>query len=269
MAPLFYTAQDICTDAAIECNMLAPGETLDGETGQWIFRKLNYLVDIWQALEFYVYGYQFQVYTLVSGLSPHTIGPAAATPAPTFSTGTDPRPVRLESAALLLNNSGTPVDLPMNVRDHDWWAQQQTKAIQTNIPTDVYYDPGAILGSLNFWPVPNAANQVRLQFWSIISQFEDITDPIGGPGGPGTLPQAYRAALMLTLAESLLPGGAKEAHPVLVASALQARAAVFGNNAKSPRITTQDYGMPRAGARSGARGDFNWLTGGRPGGPPE
>lgn len=267
MPALGYTCLDVCTDAAIEANIIAPGEGLDGETGQWIFRKMNYLIDVWQALEFYVYAYQFNVYTLVANLSPHTIGPLVSTP--TFSTGTQPRPVRLVSGAQLLNTSGTLVDLPMNIRDHDWWAAQQTKDITTNVVTDVYYDATSPLGSLYFWPVPNSQSQVRLQFWQTVSQFEAINDPIGGAGGPDTLPQAYRAALMLTLAESLLPGAAREAHPVLIAAALQARAAVFGNNAQSPRMRTEDSGMPRAGSRAGTRGDFNWQTGGAPGGAPQ
>lgn len=269
MAEIQYTVQDIVTDACIEAGIIAPGETPDGEIGQWAFRKLNYLVDVWQAQEFYVYSYQYNIYTMTANLSPHTIGPADAVPAPTFSTGAQPRPVRLESAAQLLNNSGTLVDLPINIRDHDWWAAQQTKEITTNVVTDVYYDPTNPTGSLYFWPVPNQASQVRLQFWQTVSQFEDITDPIGGVGGPGTLPQAYRAAMMLTLAETLLPGAAKDAHPVLVTAALQARAAVFGNNAKSPRLQTKDWGMPQAGQRSGTRADFNWMSGGAPGGAPE
>jgi hypothetical protein len=269
MAPISYQCLDVIVDALIECGILAPGDTPDGDTAQWAFRKFNYLVDVWQASERYVYGYQYLIYTLVAGLQPHTIGPAGLVPAANFSTGTLSAPVRLESAALLLNTSGTLVDQPMRVRDHDWWAAQQTKQIQTSIPTDVYYENGVPTGTLNFWPVPNAASQVRLQFWQTIQSFQSINDPIGGPGGPGTLPQAYRAALMLTLAESLLPGAAKEAHPVLIASALAARTAVFGNNAKSPRMSTQDYGMPRAGRKPGSKGDFNWATGGAPGGAAE
>lgn len=264
MAAIQYTALDICTDAAIECGMIAPGEAMDGGNvdPQWVFRKFNYLVDVWQALKFYAYGYQFNLYTLTAGLSPHLIGPAGSTPAPstTFSTGDQPRPVKITGAATILNSGTNQVDSPIiNVRDAAWWMTNQTKNLQSSVPTDLYYDSGSPLGSLYFWPVPNAAVQVRLQFWQTVSQFESITDPIGGPGGPGTLPQAYRAALMLTLAESLLSGAAKEAHPVLVAAALQARVAVFGNNASSPRMSTQDSGMPRSGSR--ARGDFNWESG--------
>lgn len=269
MPALSYTALDIITQALIEDGILAPGEQPDGETAQWAFREFNNLVDIWQSLEAYVFAQQFQIFTLVSGLSPHTIGPAASVPAPTFSTGIQPRPVKMVNAALLLNTSGTLVDLPMNIRDADWWAAQQTKEIQTNIPTDLYYQADNPIGSLYFWPVPNAAQQVRLEYWQTISQYEQINDPLAGPGGAGTLPQGYRAALTYTLAEMLGPGAQKEVSPVTAGKALRARSAIFGNNSKSPRMMTQDSGMPKAGMRTGVRGDFNWFTGGAPGGAPE
>jgi hypothetical protein len=265
---LSYKVQDIIADALIEIGALAPSEVanLDPDEAQWAFRKLNYLVDEWQAQEIYVYSYNFSLYTLVPGLLPHTIGPQAGA---TFTTNQAPRPVRLESAAQLINTGAQTVDLgPINIRDHDWWAANQVKQIQTNVVTDCYYAPDSPNGSLYFWPVPNASAQVRLQFWNTVQQFDNILDPIGGPGGPGTLPSAYRAALMYTLAERLLPGEKREAHPALIQAAMKARAAIFGNNAKSPTMSTRDSGMPKAG-RSGVRGDFNWFTGGAPGGRPE
>ena len=269
MPPLTYTLLDCITDALIEIGIIGPGDAVDPDTGQWAFRKANYLIDTWQALERYVYSYAYTLYTLVPALSPHTIGPANLIPAPTFSTGDQPRPVRLESCALILNPSGTLVDIPMNIRDHDWWAAQQVKEIQTNIPTDVYYDPTSPLGSLYFWPVPNAQMQVRLQTWQTVQQFQAINDPIGGPAGPGSWPQGYRNAFVLTLAELLCPGAQITPSQTLVAAGQQARAAVFGNNAKSPRMGTRDSGMPMAGRRTGTIGDFNWMTGSYPGGPPE
>jgi len=264
MAPLTYTLLDIISDALIEIGILAPGDQLDAETGQWAFRKANYLIDTWSAEFGKVFTTTFQLFNLVPNLSPHTIGPAGNVPAPTFALNS-PRPVRIESAALILNTSGQLVDLPMNIRDDAWWAQQRTKDIKTNVPTDLFYSADSPLGSCFFWPVPNVANQVRLQLRTMLAQYEQINDPLAGSGGATTLPVGYRNALMLTLAETLASGAARELSATLVASALAARAVIFGNNAKSPRTSTQDAGMPRAGRRA----DFNWATGGRPGGPPE
>jgi hypothetical protein len=272
--PLSYRVFDIVNDAFIETGAWAPGEEANRnqEEAQWGFRKFNYLTDIWQAKQFYVFSYAFNAYTMKANLNPQTIGPSGTA---TFSTNGQPRPVRIESATLLLQSSAGPssanpglVDLKINMRDRQWWADQSVKQIQTNVPTDLYYDPTSPDGSLYFWPVTNCTRQVRLQTWQTVSQFVSIQDPIGGPGGPGTLPPAYRAALMQTLAEMLQAGLNKAPSASLASAALQARAAVFGNNVKSPRISTQDCGMPQAKA-SGQKQDFNWAYGNYPGGRPQ
>lgn len=263
-ASLTYKAIDVITDAFIEIGACPPGEQPSPEEQQWGFRKLNDLIDEWSVRKVFVYSYIYPVYTLVPGLSPHTIGPSGLA---TFPTPGVVRPVRLESAALLLNIAPGQVDQPMNVRDHTWWALNQVKSIQTSVPTDVFYDPTYPDGSLYFWPVPNINYQVRLQFWTAISEFISIQDPLGGPGGPKSLPPGYRQALKLTLAEMLIPGSNREADPMLVDKAMRARKAIMSGNDKSPRMRTQDSGMPKGGKNRNA--DFNWATGGYPGGPPE
>lgn len=258
--PLGYTGYDVIRGAFIEIGAVPPGEEPSSDEAQWGLEKLNEVFDVWQAMRNKVYAYQFLVFTFQAGINPVLMGPS---PAAQWKVGQ--RPVRLESAALILN-SGIPVDLPINIRDKDWWALNQVKSIQTNVPTDVYPDYTWPDASLYFWSVINAGDQARIQVWQTVQQLTSITDPIGGPGGPNTLPPAYRTALKLTLAETLCSGSNKSPSPTLVAAATVARAAMIGNNAQPPRISLQDSGMPKSGRKSA---DFSWATGGYPGGPPQ
>lgn len=237
MAPITYTVLDIINDAAIEANIIAPGDDLPGDVAQWAFRKANNLLDYWSAKKNYVYTTNFEVFALVPNLSPHTIGPGG-----TFVQ--TQRPVKIVSGNVVLNNVTPNIDLPLNIRDDQWWNQNSIKALTAQFPTDLYYSANWPLGQIYFWPVPTTAYLARLELWQLLSQFEAITDPIGGPGGAGTMPPGYRNAFMLTLAQMLLPGGQKELSLSLAAAGAAARQAVFGNNTKPPRIDTADFGCP-------------------------
>jgi hypothetical protein len=253
--PTPYTASDIVRDAMIEVGMIAPGEVPDGDSGQWAFRKLNYLLDHWAAQDLYVYSNSFNLFNLVVGLSPHTIGPGDGVTPATFTV--EQRPVRIESAAIVLDSNGLPVDIPIPIEDDDWWAENRLKTLQSQIPTHLYYSADWPNGSLYFWPVPNAQYQVRLQYWTLLRQFASIDHPLGGPNSAASLPPAYRSALMLTLAETLQPGARQSANPALSMMAAKAREAITQNNAPSPRISTAGAGMPSNDRHT----RFNFLTG--------
>jgi len=254
MPALTYRCLDILTDALIEIGALAPGEQAGADEAQWAFRKLNYLLDVWAARKNYVYSNTFNTYVLVPGLSPHTIGPNGAT------YNVTQRPVKVEAATIILNNVNPNVEVPLKIRDEKWWMDEVTiKALQTSQPTDLFYSPDWPNGSLYFWPVPDTNYGVRLMVWGILAQFQAITDPIGGPGGSTTIPPAYRAAMMLSLAEDMLPGSKRDANQVLLTKAAQARMAVFGNNTPVPRTSTQDSGVPGPD-NSTKQSNFNYKS---------
>lgn len=234
----------LISNALIEAEWLSQGETPQAEDAQFTLGKLNDLLDEWAAQDRYVYSNEFNLYTLVPGLAPHTIGPDNAT----FKV--PQRPVRLVSAAIVLSNGDqTTTDIPIAVQDDQWWANVRIKDLQSQIPTAVYYSESFPNGSLFFWPVPDVNYQTRLETWGLIGQFANVQQTLN-------LPPAYRKALTLTVAEEL--AGPRSGDPKLAKAAADARSAIWSNNAQSPTINTAQPGMSPAGER---RTNFNFLDG--------
>lgn len=245
-----YYASDIITDALIEIGAAAPGETPGNEEAQWAFRKYNYLLDMWAARKNFVPYSNFNTYTLTPNLSPHTIGPG-----PTATFQVKQRPVKIVRANLLLNNVTPNVSVSLTIRDAQWWMEDVSiQDLPSPEPTDLFYSPTFPDGSLYFWPVPTSAYGVQLETWALLNQLSDINDPVGGADGDTSIPPGYRNALMLSLAETLLPGASRQLHPTLAVTAAAARLAVFGNNSAVARMSTQDSGAP------GANGGRNQTT---------
>jgi hypothetical protein len=233
------TVLDLITDAMQEINVVAAGETLAAEDATLGLRKLNGILDEWSARRIYVPNVNFSLYTLTANLQPHTIGPTG-----TFVVSS--RPVRIENAALVLSPSGNSVDIPLRIRDDNWWANQRVKTITTSTPTDLYYSPDMPNGSLYLWPIPNAANGLRLETWSIVDKFADTSTALN-------LPPGYQRALTLTLAESLAEIYGKTAGAMLTTSAVRARKTIASNNNESPRISLTPFGKGKRG--------FNYFSG--------
>jgi hypothetical protein len=239
-----YTAGQIVTNALTEAGVLAGGEIANQDDATWVLQVLNDLLDEWASRKSYVYATVFQVFTFLSDTAPITIGP-------TGDWVWNQVPVRIESAATILQN-GNAVDIPIRVRDAAWWANQRVKGIESNVPTDLYYEPDQPNGSLYFWPVMNINDQARLGLWILLSQ-------LAGLGTSMVLPPGYRQAITLTLAEALCGSFGREPSPTLVRRGMTARKAIQGNNDQSPRIATADYGMPNRSQQR--QPTFNWITG--------
>lgn len=175
----------------------------------------------------------------------------AASPLPTWLPAQSfQRPSRIEGAALILTDQTPNVDSPiLTIRDADWWNNQRVKSLATNVPTDLYPQYAWPLVSLFFWPVPAFAYGVRLQNRTSVQQVSDLTQNCVGPEG-------FNSAVVLTLAENLC-GPMRKAIPAgLPERAVKARALFTGNNNKSKRTSSRDYGVG-----GGRRRGFNYYTG--------
>jgi hypothetical protein len=230
------------------------------------FTYLNQIVDQWAARMPFAWATTFTLYTLTPNHQPHLLGPGLVSP--DFAIAV--RPPRIESAELVLTGLGGPasptptpapnpaqnintnVDLPLTLRDRAWWANQSTKGIATNVPTDLYveYDWDAL--QLWLWCAPAYAYGLRLEYWVGLGQFQSLQSKFSAP-------PAYFNALALTLAKNLLDPFGMPMPPALPDLLRDALKAIQSNNQASPRCASADWGT-----RTRSRGDFNWETGTAP-----
>lgn len=205
---------------------------------------LNRIVNNWNAERDTVYAQQFTYWTLTPNLSPHTIGPTG-----TFVV--TQRPVSLDGAALVLNNVSPSVNIKIQIVDEAWWMNQTVPSLVTSVPTQVYYQPDWPNGKLYFWPVPNTAYQVLLEYRLVLPEYA-LSDSL-------SLPTGYYDALILTLAENLSAPLLIDLPPIIARNAAQARSRIAGNNVMPVRTVTRDAGIPETD--SGVRATFNYRSG--------
>ena len=237
-----FTALNLCEDAAREIGVFGEGNSLQPADANFLLGVFNRLLDNWNADRAAVYASAFQSFTLTPSLSPHTIGPTAATWTMAV------RPVAITSAALILTGGDLDIYTPIAIRDNQWWAAQTVPDLETSIPTDLYYQPDFPLGKLYFWPVPTVAYQVDLETRVLLAQVS-LTTVL-------SLPPGYRDAMTLTVAEQACRAFGRPVAPDLAASASMARARIKAVNDVTPNLVTQDSGMP------GGRGSYlNWRSG--------
>ena len=239
------TPRQICTDALRELGVISLGETVPAEYADFVLGRLQQIFNNWNADRQAVWASAFLEFTLTPNLAPHTIGPTG-----TFVV--DSRPVLIEGAYLVLNTSTPNVDLPITIRDADWWLAQSVPDLTSSITTDLYYQPDVPNGKLYFWPVPTTAYGVGLKARVLVDDTLTLDTSLDFPPG-------YQQAATLTLAEDVATPLGRELPALTERRAREARARAFANNQQTPRLMTADYGM--VGAHGGNRADFNWLDG--------
>lgn len=237
---------NIITDAMIEVGALAGGETPSLDDSAWILRKLQRLIDRYNARKPMVYNVNFSRFTIPINKQPITIGPDGA------DFNVNQRPVDIESISLILTSTGdSEIELPLNKRDQDWWAANTIKNLTSTLPTDFYYSPDWDNGQIYLWPIPTAVNDVRIQSRLVLAELTTYAQNF-------SMPPAYWDLIVSELAISLCPGFERSASPELIQMQKAALKAVQTLNISSPRLASDAPSQP---GNSNARPDFNFLDG--------
>jgi hypothetical protein len=236
----------ILTDALTEINAVDVGGTPAAELTTYALSKLNRIWDNWNAMRHATYYETFiDNLLIIPNQEILTIGPDSADYTVTQ------RPVTLDGANVILNNVTPNVKTALEVVRYPWWLTQSVPETTTELPNFLYYEPKWPNGEIRLWPLPTYAYGLELMVRGVLAQLTQFAE--------FTMPPGYQDALTLTLAEDLSGPLEKMWTPLQAQKAQQARARVFANNDLTPRIATQDAGMPSAGLKP--RPYFNWRSG--------
>lgn len=234
------TYRDVVNQVLEELGVLGQGETASAADSTAALVRVNRILDNWNTELSAAYSQSLVQNVLTPGLQPHTIGPTGAT------WTVAQRPVSIEDAQLFV---GT-VTYDLKLRPADWYADLPVPGLQSQIPTDLFYNPLWPNGQLFFWPVPLAAYTVQLLVRGVLGSSAALSDTL-------VLPPGYLSALLLTAAEECFAafGTPLENRQAISQRASEARQRVFATNTLTPPLATRDFGIP------GRRGWFNWRTG--------
>ena len=235
------TARDVVKAALENLGVLAAGEDPSSEDGAAGLADLARLVASLTADGLALFVERQDSKTLTAAAS-FTIGASGADVSA-------PRPMKVNRA--FVKTGG--VDIPVRMRDRDWYMALADKSITSEFPTDVYYEPGmegAGNGRMYVFPVPTGG---PVLYW-------DSESPLTAPVALEdtlTLPPGYDDLLIYRLTKRLAPKWGKRVSPEVLDEAQRAEDAVANRNAAAK---LGPVGNDAAGATGGAGGYYDWRT---------
>jgi hypothetical protein len=187
------TAQTIITQALIDMGIYFPGEAPAPSESSNGLTKLNIMLDSWSGARDLTYEIALASYAL-SNAQTFAIGPTATSP---FNV---PRPIKIETATIIITVGGKLLRFPLDIVTEKDWAETPDLGATGTVPSKLYYDPIEPNSNLNFHPIPlaTATTQVELGTWTVVQQFALLSTS-------ATLPPAYYKAILIGLQLELAP----------------------------------------------------------------
>lgn len=232
------TVLDIITGALQNLGAIAIEEVPSNAEAQSVLQSLNYMLDTWATESLMVYNIAPNVFPLIPGKSPYTLGAGGD-----FNI---PRPVKID---LCYARDSQGNDYAMEVTDEpDYYASIVSKYTQSSIPTLIYDDGNYPLKNIYVWPVPSDGSfSLVLWSWGLIASFTSLNQTV-------VLPPGYALAMESNLALIIAPKWGRKVDETLAAIAVSSKAQV-------KRINYSIKEMSFDSALTGKAEVFNWYTG--------
>lgn len=185
------TGNDLITTSLKLLGAIGTGETPTAAEIADGLSRLNSMLDSWNAERLMIFTITRQVFSLTAGQQTYTVGSGGD-----FNVA---RPPRIDRISIIsLTNPAQPLELPMEQLTDVGWQNIPVKNVSSTLPLQVYDDGAFPLRNLNYWPIPSAAVNTALYYWTQLSQFADLTTDY-------TFPPGYQQALEYGLAVHCAP----------------------------------------------------------------
>ncbi len=157
--------------------IIAAGEDIPEDEASDALMVFNQMVDAWNAD-------RLAIFTTSSNDFPFTLNKQSYT----LGGGGDfdmIRPAQIDSmSAIILTNAANPIEYPMSMFTVQQWQNQlPVKQVFGSFPLICYDDGNFPLRTLNFWPIPQQQNAVRIYSWQPLNASATFDTSLSFPPG--------------------------------------------------------------------------------------
>jgi hypothetical protein len=205
---------------------IASGETPTSSEQADALDALNGIIEDWSNDGFMIFEKTIEEFTLTPGTGAYSIGDGA-----TFDTT---RPQLILGAKM--KKAGESYEFPVEIYNSEQWLEITQRALQTGLPYYLYYKPSYPNGTINLWPVPDAANML------ILSSLKPL-ETISAASTTLSYPPGYKKALKYALASELEIEFGRPINPKIEDVATKTKAAIQRVNTEPAYMQSDAFGL--------------------------
>lgn len=210
------TVRDVVTGSLQEIGVIAAGETASDADAAIGLRALNDLVDQYAAERLQIYALVRTTWTIAASTQTYTIGPGGDVDIA--------RPMYIDHVNFQNTSPSKPLEYQLNRLTEDAWSRVPIKTLTSPFPTSWYPSRAYPLDVLSFWPVPTSSSLEGVIYApTAVAEFSALSMAVA-------LPPGYRRMLIKNLAADLCPSFERQATPMLIAQAADAKSTVKRSN---------------------------------------
>lgn len=175
LAPM--SAMGLVSSALRLIGVIASGEEPTISEANDALMVLNQMADAWNADRLSVFTTRSDDFALVPDKQAYTLGAGGD-----FNLT---RPPQIDSmSVILLTQPDNPVEIPIPMYTwQDWQTKVPVKQVFSSFPQLCYDDGGFPYRTLNFWPIPQQVNNVRIYSWQPLTAGATLQTDLSVPPG--------------------------------------------------------------------------------------